>query len=91
MNEEIMTEIEAITWANTLDEDCIQLSPGHKIPTARLLKEFNLDREGYGIFFENYGHSKGEVKRCIIFWVKKKNMKSKEKGKDLIIFKPLEE
>lgn len=81
-----MNEIDAGILANKLDEDCIKKARGHKIPVARLLNDFEIDGEGYVVFFGNYRQSRGIVKRCIVYWVRNQNLKSKEIGNDLIIF-----
>ena len=81
-----MNEIDAGIKAHKLDEDCIKKSPGHKMPVARHLNDFEMERDDFCIFFENYKHSKGIDKRCLIYWVKTQNLKSKEIGNDLIIF-----
>ena len=82
-----MNEIDAIVLLIQLDKACgINQMMDYKQPIPRLLKDFNIEEEGYGIFYEDYRHSKSAIQSCIILFVKTKNLRSKEIGNNIIIF-----
>ena len=51
-----MNEIDAGKLAHELDIQCGLKSVRLKPPVARLLKDFNIDEEGYGIFLKIIGY-----------------------------------
>ena len=82
-----MNEIDAIVLLIQLDKACgINQMMDYKQPIPRLLKDFNIDEEGYCIFYEDYRSSKSVIQNCIILFVKTKNLRSKEIGNNIIIY-----
>lgn len=73
--------------ANELAHECgIKKLRKHKQPTPCLLKDVGIDKEGYGLFYEEFRSSKSGVQSCIIFFIKTRELDSLELENNLIIF-----
>ena len=82
-----MNYVEAAFIGNELAEKCrIKLLRKHKQPKPRMFKDFSIYKEGYCIFCEDYRSYRSNVQRCIIFFIKSRQLDSVEKENNLIIF-----
>ena len=81
-----MNEESAMLIAHQLDKICCIQLQRYGSPQARLLKDFGIDKEGYGIFYEGYSNYRGLLKRCIITFLKPKRLQKEEIGDDALLF-----
>ena len=72
--------------AHQLDKDCRFQLQRYGPPQARPLKDFGIDKEGYGIFCEGYGSYKSLLKGCIRTFLKPRRLQKKEIGDDALLF-----
>jgi len=72
--------------ANQLDKDCSFQSQRYAPPQVRLLKDFGIKNEGYGIFCEVYRTYRGILQTGIIAFARLRRLQKKDIGKDAILF-----
>ena len=81
-----MKEENAMSIAHQLDKDCSFQLQRYDPPQARSLKDFGIEKEGYGIFCGGYRNYKGILKRCIIAFMKPRRLQKEEIGDDALLF-----
>jgi hypothetical protein len=81
-----MKEEDAMGLAHKLDNLCSFQLQRHAPPIARSLKDFGIDREGFGIFCEGFRNYVSFLQRCIIFFMKPRRLQKKEIGNDAILY-----
>ena len=81
-----MKEEDAMGLAHKLDNLCSFQLQRYAPPMARPLKDFGIDKEGYGIFCEGYSSYKGLLKRCIRTFLKPRRLQKEEIRNDAIFF-----
>jgi hypothetical protein len=81
-----MNKVDVMVLANQLDKDCSFQLQRYDPPQARLLRDFGIDKEGYGIYCEDYRNYKGILQRCIITFMKPRRFQKEEIGNDAILF-----
>jgi hypothetical protein len=81
-----LNEVDAMALANQLDTDCSFQLQRYDPPQARSLKDFGIDKEGYGVFCEGFRNYKSILQSCIITFMKPRRLKKEEIGNDAILF-----
>ncbi len=81
-----MKEEDVMGLAHKLDNLCSFQLQEHPPLKARSLKDFDIDKEGYGIFCEGFRNYVSFLQRCITFFMKPRRLQKKGIGNDAIFY-----